>query len=42
MQKQWNKPELQTLDLSMTLAGPTSDYIDATYSDQNETVHLHS
>ncbi|WP_141692693.1 paeninodin family lasso peptide [Paenibacillus pectinilyticus] len=41
MQKQWNQPVLETLDLSMTLAGPGLRYLDQNYQDEDEQGALH-
>lgn len=37
----WEKPVLNMLDVSMTKEGPHDVRVDATYSDQDETVDLH-
>lgn len=41
MKKVWQKPELEMLSINDTLAGPGDAYVDATYQDNDETVHLH-
>ncbi|MFZ3171997.1 MAG: paeninodin family lasso peptide [Carboxydocellales bacterium] len=40
MKKEWQKPELAVLNISMTMAGPGIRYNDATYTDFDEEVHL--
>ncbi|WP_155988025.1 paeninodin family lasso peptide [Gorillibacterium massiliense] len=39
--KEWIQPSLEELSIKMTLQGSASTEIDATFSDVNETVHLH-
>ncbi|WNR43815.1 paeninodin family lasso peptide [Paenibacillus roseipurpureus] len=41
MQKVWSKPELETLDLSMTMAGPGLQFLDQFVSDPDEFGELH-
>ncbi|WP_019383188.1 paeninodin family lasso peptide [Cytobacillus oceanisediminis] len=39
MKKQWQKPELEVLNINMTMAGPGIKTPDAVQPDQDETVH---
>lgn len=40
MKKQWQKPELEVLNVSMTMAGPGIKTPDATQPDVDEMVHF--
>ncbi len=44
MKKEWKKPELEALNISMTMLGSNNGGIDATFVDpfDGEEVHLHS
>lgn len=39
--KEWNQPALEELSIQMTLTGSPDTFVDAAYSDNNQTVHLH-
>lgn len=41
MEKAWKKPELEILNVNMTMNGPGIRDVDATYEDNDEVVHLH-
>ncbi|WP_394218349.1 paeninodin family lasso peptide [Halobacillus trueperi] len=41
MKKDWKKPALETLNIKMTMNGPGIRDVDATYTDEDEVVHLH-
>ena len=41
MKKEWNKPELEILDVNMTMQGPGLRYVDKEYQDQDEKGALH-
>ncbi|CAH1207790.1 hypothetical protein PAECIP111891_03099 [Paenibacillus allorhizoplanae] len=41
MQKVWIKPEVESLEISMTLAGPGLQFVDQNYQDEDETGVLH-
>lgn len=40
MQKEWQKPTLDVLDINKTMQGPGIRDVDATFEDDDETVHL--
>lgn len=40
MKKEWQKPELEVLNISMTMAGPGIHFTDATYTDPDEVAIL--
>ncbi|WHX41404.1 paeninodin family lasso peptide [Mesobacillus sp. AQ2] len=40
MKKQWQRPELEVLNVSMTMAGPGIKTPDATQPDVDEMVHF--
>lgn len=40
MKKQWQKPELEVLNVSLTMAGPGIKTPDAVQPDGDETVHF--
>ncbi|KKI91423.1 recombinase RecA [Bacillus sp. SA1-12] len=42
MKKTWKTPELEILDVNMTMAGPGSTIPDAVQPDPNETIHYES
>lgn len=39
MKKEWQKPELEVLNINMTMAGPGIKTPDAAQTDGDETVH---
>ncbi|MGG0492196.1 paeninodin family lasso peptide [Priestia aryabhattai] len=41
MKKVWEAPTVEVLDISMTMMGPGKTIVDATYTDDDETVVLH-
>ncbi|WP_164667423.1 paeninodin family lasso peptide [Virgibacillus doumboii] len=41
MQKEWERPVLEVLDISMTMQGPGIRDVDATFEDEDEVAHLH-
>ena len=40
LKKEWQKPELEVLNISMTMAGPGVRFVDAIYTDPDETAML--
>jgi hypothetical protein len=40
--KQWEKPEVEVLDVNETMAGPGFTIPDATQPDPDETIHYQS
>ncbi|MFB3161316.1 paeninodin family lasso peptide [Neobacillus sp. 179-C4.2 HS] len=40
MKKEWQKPEVEALEISMTMAGPGIKTPDAVQPDQDEMVHF--
>lgn len=44
MKKEWQKPELEVLDIKMTMLGGNNGGVDASFVDpfDGEEVHLHS
>ncbi|SDQ10171.1 hypothetical protein SAMN05216232_0555 [Virgibacillus subterraneus] len=41
MQKEWQKPMLEVLDINKTMQGPGIRDVDATFEDDDESVQLH-
>jgi hypothetical protein len=41
VKKVWQTPELEVLNINMTMNGPGIRDVDATYVDDDEEVHLH-
>jgi hypothetical protein len=39
MKKTWEKPELEVLDINMTMAGPGIRWVDTEQTDPDEDVH---
>ncbi|MBU7007232.1 paeninodin family lasso peptide [Phosphitispora fastidiosa] len=42
MKKEWQRPVVETLDIAETMLGTGMSNIDFSYSDEDETVFLHS
>ncbi|WP_226038120.1 paeninodin family lasso peptide [Aquibacillus saliphilus] len=41
MKKIWKQPALEVLEINMTMQGAGIRDVDATFEDEDETVHLH-
>ncbi|MGP4106317.1 paeninodin family lasso peptide [Virgibacillus sp. L01] len=41
MQKEWQRPKLEVLDINNTMQGPGVRDVDATFEDDDELVQLH-
>ncbi|MEI4828879.1 paeninodin family lasso peptide [Bacillus sp. FJAT-53711] len=41
MKKDWQKPELEVLDINMTMAGPGKKIVDQVFEDEDERGELH-
>ncbi|MFD1040635.1 paeninodin family lasso peptide [Virgibacillus byunsanensis] len=42
MKKKWQTPELEVLNISLTMQGAGIRDVDATFEDTDEVVHLHA